>query len=161
MRQNRHVAHYWLMKSEPDVFSIDHLRKKKTATWDGVRNYQVRNLMRDRMRVGDRALFYHSSCTDVGVAGEMEVVSEAFPDPLQFDVKSEYYDQKSTKANPRWVAVKVQYVQTFMRLVPLSELRAEAALTGMRILERGNRLSITPVTEAEYTHILTLANSTI
>jgi predicted RNA-binding protein with PUA-like domain len=147
---------YWLMKSEPEVFGIDHLRKKKIATWDGVRNYQVRNLLRDEFRVGDKALFYHSSTKDVGVVGEMEVMGEVFPDPLQFDPKSEYYDNGSKKESPRWLAVKVKYVQTFPRMVSLAELRSDPAFENMRILQRGNRLSITAVTEAEYKRILKL-----
>ncbi|MBY0309882.1 EVE domain-containing protein [Patescibacteria group bacterium] len=145
---------YWLFKSEPEVFGIDHLKQKKIATWDGVRNYQVRNLLRDEVRVGDRALFYHSSTKDVGVVGEMEVVGGAFPDPLQFDSSSEYFDTGSTKAAPRWVAVKVEYVRTFSRLVSLAELRGDPVLNGMRILERGNRLSITRVSEREYERIV-------
>lgn len=145
------------MKSEPEVFGINHLEKKKIATWDGVRNYQVRNLLRDGVRVGDRALFYHSSTKEVGVVGEMEVVGEAFPDPLQFDPKSEYYDKGSKKESPRWLAVKVKYVRTFPRLVSLAELRSDPVLGAMRILQRGNRLSITAVTEAEYKQILKLS----
>jgi predicted RNA-binding protein with PUA-like domain len=147
---------YWLFKSEPDVFGIADLKKKKTATWDGVRNYQVRNLLRDEMQVGDVALFYHSSCKHVGVAGEMEVASAAFPDPLQFDPTSEYYDKGSTKDNPRWLAVKVQYRSTLPTLVPLTKLRSEPALAKLRILERGNRLSITELTAKEYARIVTL-----
>lgn len=147
---------YWLMKSEPDVFGINHLEKLQTATWDGVRNYQVRNLIRDEMRVGDRALFYHSSTKAVGVAGEMEIVSDAFPDPLQFDPKSEYYDKGSTEAGPRWFAVRVQYLRTFPRLVSLTMLRSDPILAQMRILVRGNRLSITGVTKQEFERIITL-----
>lgn len=147
------------MKSEPEVFGIDHLKKKKIATWDGVRNYQVRNLLRDEVRVGDRALFYHSSTKDVGVVGEMEVVGEAFPDPLQFDSKSEYYDKGSKKELPRWLAVKVKYVRTFPRLVSLAELRTDPTLASMRILRRGNRLSITAVTEKEYERIVKLGGA--
>lgn len=144
------------MKSEPDVFGIEHLRAKQIATWDGVRNYQVRNLLRDAVRVGDLALFYHSSCAVVGVAGEMEVVRAAFPDPLQFDPNSEYYDKDSTNDSPRWLAVDVRYVQTFPRVVTLSEMRKDLALVGLRILERGNRLSITEVTKEEYRRIVAL-----
>lgn len=153
------AGRFWLFKSEPEVFGILHLKKNKVATWDGVRNYQVRNLLRDEIKVGDKALFYHSSTKDVGVVGEMEVVSEAFPDPLQFDQKSEYYDKGSTKAAPRWMAVKVKYLQTFPRMVALAELRTDPALSSMRILQRGNRLSITAVTEVEYKKILKLGNA--
>jgi predicted RNA-binding protein with PUA-like domain len=155
--QVKKMVRYWLFKSEPDVFGIEHLRRKKVALWDGVRNYQVRNLMRDEMRVGDRALFYHSSTKEVGVAGEMEVVGEAFPDPFQYDPESQYYDKGSTKAAPRWLAVKVKYVRTFSRLVPLAELRTDPALKNLRILTRGNRLSITEVTKTEFERICALS----
>ncbi len=153
------TVRYWLFKSEPKVFGIEHLRRKGVATWDGVRNYQVRNLLRSEVRVGDRALFYHSSTKDVGVAGEMEVVSEAFPDPLQFDPKSDYFDKGSTKAAPRWLAVKMKYLRTFKRLVPLAELRTDQQLKNMRTLVRGNRLSITEVTKSEYEKICLLGNA--
>jgi len=156
MRQKTPQARYWLFKSEPEAFSIDDLAVKNVAVWDGVRNYQVRNVMRDEMQMGDRALFYHSSTKDVGVVGEMEVVGTAFADPLQFDETSQYYEPKSTKEVPRWLAVNVKYIQKFPRLVPLSELRNDPVLAGMRILERGNRLSITPISVHEYTHLIAL-----
>lgn len=146
------------MKSEPDAFGIDDLKAKGEATWDGVRNFQVRNMMRDLMSVGDRALFYHSSCKDVGVAGEMEIVSAAFPDATQFDKKSEYYDVKSKAESPQWLAVEVRYVKTFPRLVTLAELRGDPALAQLRILERGNRLSITEVSKKEFERIVKLAH---
>jgi predicted RNA-binding protein with PUA-like domain len=144
------------MKSEPEAFSITDLATKGEALWDGVRNYQVRNLMRDEMRVGDCALFYHSSTKAVGVVGEMEVAGQAVPDPLQFDTRSQYFDPKSPKEAPRWLAVPVRFVRTFPKLVPLSVLRRDPALATMRILERGNRLSITAVTKAEYDRIVRL-----
>lgn len=156
MKKKAPNLRYWLCKSEPEAFSIADLAKKGEALWDGVRNYQVRNLLRDEVQVGDRALFYHSSTKEVGVVGEMEVVGEAVPDPLQFDPKSQYYDPKSTKVAPRWLAVTVRYVRTFPHLVPLSLLRTDPVLSGMRILERGNRLSITAVTKAEYDRIVQL-----
>lgn len=150
------TVRYWLCKSEPEAFSITDLANKGEALWDGVRNYQVRNLMRDQMQVGDRALFYHSSTKAVGVVGEMEVIGRAKPDPLQFDKNSQYFDPKSPEAAPRWLAVPVRYVRTFPQLVPLSLLRSDPALAKMRILERGNRLSITEVTKREYERIVKL-----
>jgi len=142
---------YWLMKSEPDEFSIDDLvaAPKQTTSWFGVRNYQARNFMRDDMRIGDRAFFYHSSCPEPGIAGIVEIVSAAHPDVTQFDPKSEYYDAKSTREAPRWFNVDVRLVDK-TRLVPLAEMRAEPALAEMVTLRRGNRLSITPVTPAEW-----------
>jgi len=145
---------YWLMKSEPDEFSIDDLARagRKGAPWTGVRNYQARNFMRDEMRVGDGVLFYHSSCPEPGVAGIAEVSRPAYPDATQFDPKSEYYDAKATRDAPRWLHVDVRIVAK-TRLVPLAELREHRELAGMRILQRGNRLSITPVTAAEWKFI--------
>ncbi len=141
---------YWLMKSEPSEFSIQDLERKGESLWDGIRNYQVRNLIRDTIQVGDRALFYHSSCKDVGVAGEMEIVSTPVPDPTQFDPSSHYYDPKSVRENPRWLGIKVAHIATWGRVVPLAELRATPTLKNMTILKAGNRLSITEVTKAEY-----------
>ncbi len=161
MKKKATNLRYWLCKSEPEAFSITDLAKKGEALWDGVRNYQVRNLLRDEVQVGDRALFYHSSTKEVGVVGEMEVVGGAVPDPLQFDPKSQYYDSKSTKETPRWLAVPVRYVRTFPKLVPLSVLRSDPALAKMRILERGNRLSITEVTKREYERIVKLGGTKI
>ncbi len=140
---------YWLMKSEPDEFSIDDLARQGKAPWSGVRNYQARNFMRDDMRPGDGVLFYHSSCPEPGVAGIAEVASAAYPDASQFDKKSEYYDPQSTRAAPRWVNVDVKFVRK-IPLVSLAELRGHPELATMRLLHRGNRLSITPVTPAEW-----------
>jgi predicted RNA-binding protein with PUA-like domain len=142
---------YWLMKSEPDEFSIDDLAKapKQTTPWFGVRNYQARNFMRDEMRVGDRAFFYHSSCPEPGIAGIVEISRLAYPDATQFDPKSEYYDPKSTREAPRWVNVDVKLVKK-TRLVGVPELRAARGLEDMVTLRRGNRLSITPLTAAEW-----------
>jgi predicted RNA-binding protein with PUA-like domain len=147
---------YWLMKSEPDEFSIDDLASApgQSTPWYGVRNYQARNFMRDGMRVGDRAFFYHSSCPVPGIAGVVEVSSAAYPDASQFDRKSEYYDAQSKRAEPRWVNVDVKLVKK-SRLVPLAELRAHAELAGMRLLQRGSRLSITPVSAEEWRFITT------
>jgi predicted RNA-binding protein with PUA-like domain len=149
---------YWLMKSEPDEFSIDDLAaaKGRTTSWFGVRNYQARNFMRDQMRVGDRAFFYHSSCPEPGIAGTVEITAPAYPDATQFDRKSPYYDAKATRDAPRWVSVDVTLVDR-LRFIPLPELRAHPELARMRILQRGNRLSITPVDPAEWTFVLKLA----
>ncbi len=148
---------YWLMKSEPDDFSIDDLMRaaKKTTPWFGVRNFQARNYMRDEMKLGDQALFYHSSCEVPGIAGIVEVARVAYPDATQFDYKSKYFDPKSTRAKPRWYNVDVRLARK-TRLVPLSELREYSQLADMRLLQRGNRLSITPVEPAEWKFILSL-----
>src|SRR6184192_3303186 len=145
---------YWLMKSEPDEFSIDDLAraKQQTTPWFGVRSYQARNFMRDEMQLGDRALFYHSSCPQPGVAGIVEVSRLAYPDSSQFDPTSPYYDPKSTRDAPRWLNVDVTFVEK-TRLVTLAELRAEPELAGMRVLQRANRLSITPVSPQEWKFI--------
>jgi predicted RNA-binding protein with PUA-like domain len=159
-RKAGHRVRYWLMKSEPDEFAIDDLAcaRGQSTSWFGVRNYQARNYMRDDMRVGDRALFYHSSCPEPGVAGVVEVAAPAHPDATQFDPKSPYYDAKSTRASPRWVNVDVKLVEK-TRLVTLPELRTHPALAEMVILRRGNRLSITPVTPAEWKAVVALAKA--
>jgi len=148
---------YWLMKSEPAEFSIDDLAcaPRRSAAWTGVRNYQARNFMRDDMRSGDRAFFYHSSCAVPGIAGIAEIAKSAYPDPTQFDPGDEYFDPKATRDRPRWFSVEVKLVAK-TRLVPLPELRARRQLADMRLLARGNRLSITPVTAAEWKFILRL-----
>ena len=148
---------YWLMKSEPDEFSIDDLvrARGRTTPWFGVRNYLARNYMRE-MALGERAFFYHSSCPEPGIAGIVEVAKLAYPDASQFDAKGKYYDAKSTRENPRWFNVDVKLVEK-TRLVALAEMREEPALAGMITLQRGNRLSITPVTPAEWKAIAKLA----
>jgi len=148
---------HWLMKSEPDVFSIDDLAKqpRKTEPWTGVRNYQARNFMRDEMRVGDYVLFYHSSCPQPGIAGIAKVSKEAYPDETQFDPESEYYDSKATRDNPRWFNVDVTLVRK-TRLLGLQELRSHPELADMHLLRRGNRLSIMPVSQAEWSFIQNL-----
>ena len=145
---------YWLMKSEPSEFSIDDLAAapKRSTRWFGVRNFQARNFMRDDMRVGDLAFFYHSSCPEPGIAGIVRVSKAAYPDASQFDRKSPYYDPKATRDEPRWLNVEVTLVEK-TRLVPLAELRTRRELTGMRLLRRGNRLSITPVEPDEWEFI--------
>jgi len=150
---------YWLMKSEPDVFSFEDLksRPKQTEPWDGVRNYQARNFMRDAMKVGDPILFYHSNTTPPGVAGIAEVASEPYPDPTAFDKNSNYYDPKSHRDNPRWVLIDVRYKADLKRLVSLEEMKVMPELVDMRVLQRGNRLSITPVSKAEFQAIVAAA----
>ena len=147
---------YWLMKSEPEEFSIDDLARapRRGSPWFGVRNYQARNFMRDQMRSGDQVLFYHSSCAEPGVAGLAEVCANAHPDETQFDPKSKYYDAKATREQPRWVSVDLRFVRK-TRLLSLAELRLHKELAGMPLLARGNRLSITPVDPAEWKFITT------
>jgi len=148
---------YWLMKSEPDTFGIDDLkaRPKQIEPWNGVRNFQARNFIR-RMQPGDLAFFYHSSCDVPGVAGICEIASEPYPDPTQFDPKSDYYDEKSTREDPRWSLVDVKYKRHFKRVVPLAELREnEAKLQGFKLLTAG-RLSVMPVTPQHWEFIVSL-----
>ncbi len=151
---------YWLMKSEPDVFGIDHLKAlpKKTDHWDGVRNYQARNMMRDDMKKGDLVFFYHSNCDEPGIVGIMTVVREGYVDHTAFDPQEKYYDPKSDPENPRWYMVDVRYKRTLKRTVSLKELKtyADTELEGMPLLRKGNRLSILPVTEAQWNFILAL-----
>ena len=148
---------YWLMKSEPDELGIDDLMRaaKKTTPWFGVRNYQARNFMRDQMQLDDQAFFYHSSCEVPGIAGIVEVSKLAYPDTTQFDSKSKYFDAKATRDKPRWFNVDVRFVKK-TRLLPLSELRDYPPLAKMRLLQPGNRLSITPVDPVEWKFILGL-----
>ena len=145
------------MKSEPDEFSLADLQKRRREPWTGVRNYQARNFMR-AAKQGDVVLFYHSNCTEPGIVGLAEVTQTAFPDPTQFDKKSDYYDAKSTADNPRWSCVEVGYVETFRRLVSLEDLRQSPALKSLLILRPGNRLSVTPVTAQEFREIKKLGS---
>jgi predicted RNA-binding protein with PUA-like domain len=147
-------AHYWLMKSEPDAFSIDDLKRKGHEAWDGVRNYQARNFMRDGMNVGDKVFFYHSNCAEPGIVGVAEVATDAYPDPSQFDPKSKYFDAASSRDKPRWVLVDVKFVKKLKRTIPLKELQSEPALAEMALVRKGNRLSVMPVEAAEWKHIL-------
>jgi predicted RNA-binding protein with PUA-like domain len=144
------------MKSEPDEFSIDDLARapRRSTAWFGVRNYQARNFMRDQMQVGDAVLFYHSSCAQPGIAGLAEVCTKAYPDETQFDRNSKYYDAKATRDSPRWVNVEVKFVRK-IRLLGLAELREHKELADMRLLARGNRLSITPIDPDEWKFIAT------
>jgi len=151
---------YWLMKSEPESFGIDALAaaKGRTTGWDGVRNYQVRNFMRDEMKKGDLAFFYHSSCAVPGVAGIVKVVREAYPDATAFDSKHHHYDPDSDPRDPRWLMIDVKLERKFARIIALDELRkhAEGPLKNMALLKRGNRLSITPLTKPEFDFISAL-----
>jgi len=146
----------WLMKSEPDVYSIDELAKKKRGTWEGVRNYQARNFMRE-MSLGDLFLFHHSNAKPTGIVGIGSIVRTAYPDPFQFDPKSEYYDPKSPKGNPRWSAVDIGFVERFAHTVTLETMKADPHLEGMRILMRGSRLSVTPVDQPHFEWVVHLA----
>jgi predicted RNA-binding protein with PUA-like domain len=155
---------HWLMKTEPSTFGVDDLAKKpkKTAMWDGVRNYQARNMLRDDFKKGDLAFIYHSSSDVTGVAGIAQVVRAAYPDPTQFDRKSDHYDAGAKREDPRWFVVDVQLKRRLKRVITLDELRAHAddELDGMLLLKRGNRLSITPISEAHWDFILSLEDST-
>lgn len=142
----------WLMKSEPDVYSIDDLQRDKTDGWEGVRNYQARNFMR-AMRVDDLALFYHSNATPSGIVGLMRIVEEAHPDPTQFETSSKYYDPTSTPEAPRWSQVRVAFVEKFA-VLPLAALKADPALDGMELIKKGSRLSVMPVSAAHFAHLL-------
>lgn len=149
---------YWLMKSEPDVFSIDDLRAMpgKTDHWEGVRNYQVRNMMRDQMKVGDQAFFYHSSCKEPGIAGIVSIVREGYPDPTAFNPEARYYDPGSKPEAPRWYTVDVRYKRKLKRPISLAELKTHDALEDLPLLRRGNRLSILPLSEIHWNYILSL-----
>ena len=149
---------YWLMKSEPSTFSIDHLAqcKSQTTAWDGVRNYQARNMLRDQMQVNDLAFFYHSSCAQPGIVGMMTVVRSGYVDNSAFDVNDHHYDPKSTPEKPLWYRVDVKLKQKFAEVISLEQLRHNPALKNMLILRKGNRLSITPLTAAEWQAVLTM-----
>ncbi|HEY0880403.1 MAG TPA: EVE domain-containing protein [Archangium sp.] len=150
---------YWLMKSEPDVYSITDLEKDGVTGWEGVRNYQARNSMRDDMKEGDLVLFYHSNAEPPGVAGLAAVHGTAIPDPSQFDKKSEYYDEGSSKAEPRWLMAQVKFVERFAAVVPLEVLKADKTLAGMPLLQKGQRLSVQPVSPEHFARVLKLAKA--
>ena len=151
---------YWLMKSEPSVFSIDDLAKspRKTTCWDGVRNYQARNMLRDEMKRGDLAFFYHSNCDETGIAGIVEIVREGYPDHTAFDPDDDHFDSKSDPDDPRWYMVDVKLAQKFDRVITLRELKehAEGKLAGFRLLARGNRLSVMPVDKRHWNFVLSI-----
>lgn len=144
----------WLMKSEPDAYSIDDLKRDRRDMWDGIRNYQARNFMRDDMQIGDKLFFYHSNCKQPGIVGIAKVASEPYPDPTQFDPDSRYCDPKSDPDEPRWWLVDVAFVRKLKRTIPLTELKAHPALGDMLLTRRGNRLSVMPVGEEHWNIIL-------
>lgn len=150
------AKNYWLMKSEPDEFGIEDLKRVGVESWTGVRNYQARNFMRDEMAPGDEVLFYHSSTNPPGVAGVMTIDSNAYADPTQFDSKSAYFDEKATKENPRWFVVDVKFKSMFKKYVSLEELKKHKELSDLTILKKGSRLSICPVSAAEFKFIVDL-----
>jgi len=150
---------YWLMKSEPDVYGIDQLKADGTTCWEGIRNYQARNFMRDDMAVGDRVLFYHSRSKPPGVAGIAEITRAAYPDHFALDPDHKYYDARSSEDNVRWVMVDLGWVETFDRLVSLAELKADDALDGMLVIKKGQRLSVQPVEDRHYARVLQMARS--
>lgn len=147
---------YWLMKSEPYVYDIDDLERDEVEMWDGIRNYEARNTMRDDMQIGDRAFFYYSNVKPPVIAGEMEICSESYPDPTQFDPESKYFDEKSSESDPRWQLVDVKFVRKFENPVTRDEMKEDPLLSEMQLFKR-NRLSITEVTEEEYKRLLELA----
>jgi predicted RNA-binding protein with PUA-like domain len=150
---------YWLFKSEPDAFSIDDLaaKPKQTEHWDGIRNYQARNYLRDEVKQGDQVLFYHSSCKEVGIAGLAEVVKEAYPDHSQFNPESKYFDPKASPDKPRWVMVDVQFKQKFPKVLSLSKIKNMPDITEIGLVKKGHRLSIMPVSKNEFSIILNAA----
>lgn len=149
---------FWLMKSEPSCYSIDDLKRDKKTMWDGTRNYQVRNMMRDEIKKGDLILFYHSNAGDeTGVVGEMEVVKEAYPDPTQFDPKSEHPDPKSDPNNPTWLCVDVKFKSKFLNIVTLAEIKNDPKLEGVTVAKKGNRLSVMPIKKQHYHRIVRLS----
>lgn len=145
---------YWLFKAEPDVYGIDHLAAapNQTGRWDGIRNYQARNFLRDQIQLNDEVFIYHSSCKNVGIVGTAKVVKTAYPDPTQFDPESDYYDPKSTPGNPRWISVDIQLTKIFPRLISLAEIKAQSTLENMVLIRQG-RLSTQPVTSDEWKYI--------
>ncbi len=149
---------YWLMKSEPETFSIDDLKNRPNQSehWDGVRNYQARNMMRDEMKLGDLAFFYHSNCDVPGIVGIMQIAQEAYPDHTAFDPDNIHFDPKSDPAKPAWMMVDVQYVRHLRRNIPLTELKQQPELADLALVRRGNRLSIMPVGQAQWEFILSL-----
>ncbi len=156
------AKHYWLFKAEPHIYGIDHLAAapNKTGRWDGIRNYQARNFLRDQVALHDEVFIYHSSCKNVGIVGTAKVVKTAYPDPTQFNPESDYYDPKSTTENPRWVSVDIQLTKVFPRLISLAEIKAQPQLENM-VLVKQSRLSTQPVTGEEWKFINNLANANL
>jgi predicted RNA-binding protein with PUA-like domain len=154
----KRATHYWLMKSEPDTYSIDDLQRDRRESWEGVRNYQARNFMRE-MAVGDLAIFYHSNAKPPGVAGVGRICREAYPDDTQFNKKSKYYDAKSKNEDPRWSMVDVEFVEKFEAPISLQALKDDAALDGMRVTQKGSRLSVQPVEKVHFKRVLKMARA--
>jgi len=150
---------YWLMKSEPGEFSIDDLQRVQVEPWDGVRNYQARNFMRDAMTPGDQAFFYHSNCKTPAIVGIMKIAGRAYPDPTAFDPNDAHYDPKSDPDNPTWLLVDVRFVRKLKTPVTLQRMKQETKLAGMRLLQRGNRLSVFPVDKPHWDHVLEMSKS--
>lgn len=151
------MPQYWLIKSEPHEYSIDDLEKDKITCWDGVRNYQARNFMRDGMKIGDRLLFYHSNATPSSIVGLAEVVRLAYPDHTAWEVGNSHYDLRSTSENPIWLMVDVGYIATFPESIPLATVKADPILSEMTLAQKGSRLSVHPVSEEHYNRVLFLA----
>ena len=147
---------FWLFKTEPDVFGIDHLQAcpNQTEMWDGVRNYQARNFLRDQVKLGDLVFIYHSSCKNIGIAGMAEVVREAYPDPTQFNPESKYFDPKSSPEKPRWVALDIRFKQKFADVLALKTIKQIPQITELGLVKKGHRLSIMPVTAEEWQVLL-------
>ncbi|MCZ7602262.1 MAG: EVE domain-containing protein [Melioribacteraceae bacterium] len=152
------MANYWLIKSEPDVYSIDDLEKDKKTYWDGVRNYQARNFMRDEMKKGDQVIFYHSNTEPPAAVGICEVVKEGYPDFTAFDPDDKHYDPKSKEDNPTWIMVDVKFVKKFNKPVPITDMKENAKLKDMKLVQRGNRLSVMPLTKTEFDEIVKMGN---
>lgn len=151
---------YWLMKSEPETYSIDDLARQRRTCWDGVRNFQARNMMRDEMRVGDIVLFYHSNAKPPGIVGLARVSREGYPDHTAWDPKSDYYDPKASPDNPLWFMVDVEFVEKLPNMISLDQLKAEPKLEDMKVVKRGMRLSVQPVSADHFRHVLKMANVT-
>ncbi|MCJ2378736.1 EVE domain-containing protein [Vibrio sp. ZSDZ34] len=150
---------YWLFKTEPDEFSINTLQSKGVSCWEGVRNYQARNMIRDQIQVGDQVFIYHSSCKNIGIAGVAKVIKGAYPDHFQFDPTSDYYDPKSDSHQPRWFMVDIEFELKFDRILPLSALKVMPELSELAVVKRGNRLSVMPVSESEWQAIMIRVNA--
>jgi len=149
---------YWVMKSEPGEYSIDDLGRDGVIGWTGIRNYQVRNMIRDKIKVGDVALFYHSNSKEIGIVGEMKVCREAYPDPTQFDSKDPHFDVKATVAKPRWFSVDVKFANKFKKIVTLANLKNDSTFNELSLIEKGNRLSITEIEKKHFEQINRIAN---
>lgn len=152
------MPNYWLIKSEPDVYSIDDLEKDKKTYWDGVRNYQARNFMRDEMKKGDQVIFYHSNTEPPAAVGICEVVKEGYPDFTAFDPDDNHYDPKSKEDNPTWMMVDVKFLKKFNKLVPITDMKENPKLKDMKLVQRGNRLSVMPLTKSEFDEIIKMGS---